>query len=99
MTDMKLPASHGTPFAPRALVPVAVGRTTVNLYAAIDPGMQVEERAHAYRINKTALASMLSTSEFNSTRWVNSLTWPRRSTACKMTGSDSSTTAGVTSAV
>ena len=57
MTDTKLPASHGTPFAPRALVPVAVGRTLVNLYAVIDPGMHVEERAHAFQINKTALAS------------------------------------------
>jgi hypothetical protein len=58
MTNTKLPASHGTPFAPRALVPVAVGRTMVNLYAVIDPGMQVEERAHAYQINKTTLVSM-----------------------------------------
>jgi hypothetical protein len=57
MTDMKLPALHGTPFAPRALVPAAIGRTTVNLYAIIDPGMHVEERAHTYQINKTALAS------------------------------------------
>jgi hypothetical protein len=57
MTDTKLPASHGTPFAPRALVPVAVGRTSVNLYAVINPGMHVEERAHAFQINKTALAS------------------------------------------
>jgi hypothetical protein len=57
MTDTKLPASHGTPFAPRALVPVAVGCTTVNLYPVIDPGMPVEECAHAYQINKTALAS------------------------------------------
>jgi hypothetical protein len=57
MTNAKLPASHGTPFAPIALVPIAVGRTTVNLYKVIDPGMQVEERANAYQINKTALAS------------------------------------------
>ena len=57
MTDTKLPALHGTPFAPRALVPVAVGHTLVNLYAVIDPGMHVEERAHALQINKTALAS------------------------------------------
>jgi hypothetical protein len=57
MTNVKLPVLHGTPFAPLALVPVAVGRTTVNLYAIIDPGMHVEERAHALQINKTALAS------------------------------------------
>ena len=59
MNDTKLPALHGTPFAPRALVPVAVGHTSVNLYAVIDPGMHVEERAHAFQINKTALASTL----------------------------------------
>jgi hypothetical protein len=47
MTDAKLPVPHGTPFAPRALVPVAVGRSTVNLYPVIDPSMPVEERAHA----------------------------------------------------
>ena len=57
MTDTKLPALHGTPIAPRALVPLAVGCTLVNLYAIIDPGMHVEERAHAFQINKTALAS------------------------------------------
>jgi hypothetical protein len=57
MTDKKLPALHDTPFAPQALVPVAVGRTSVNLYAIILPGMHVEERAHAFQINKTALAS------------------------------------------
>ncbi len=58
MPDTKLPALHGTPFAPRALVPVTVGRTSVNLYAIINLGMHVEERAHAFQINKTALASM-----------------------------------------
>ncbi len=58
MTNVKLPASHGTPFAPRALVPVTVGRTSVNLYAIINPGMHVKERAHAFQINKTALALM-----------------------------------------
>jgi hypothetical protein len=57
MADSKLPASHGTPFAPRALLPVTVGHSTVNLYPVIDPGMPVEERAHAYQVNKTALAS------------------------------------------
>jgi len=57
MTNTKLPALHGTPFTPRALVPIAVSRTLVNLYAIIDPGMHVEERAHAFQINKTALAS------------------------------------------
>ena len=48
---------HGTPFVPRALVPIAASHTTVNPYTIIDPYMHVEERAHAYQINKTALAS------------------------------------------
>ncbi len=39
-------------------MPVTVGRTSVNLYAIINPGMHVEERAHAFQINKTALALM-----------------------------------------
>ena len=58
MTDLKLPALHGTPFTPHALVPVAIGPATVNLYPVIDPGMPVEECAHAYQVNTTALASM-----------------------------------------
>jgi hypothetical protein len=57
MTDSKLPVLHGTPFAPRALVPIAVGCATFNVYPVIDPSMPVEERAHAYQVNKTALAS------------------------------------------
>ena len=57
MTDPKLPSLQGTPFALQALVPVHVGCTTVNLYAIIDLDMHVEERAHAFQINKTALAA------------------------------------------
>jgi hypothetical protein len=46
-------------------VPVAVGRISVNLYAIIDPGMHVKERAHVFQINKTIF-------EFSSTCWVSS---------------------------
>ena len=58
MTDAhpRAPDSGG-PFIPRALVPVNVGRSTVNLYPIIDPSMATHERAHAYHINKTALSS------------------------------------------
>ncbi len=45
----------GTSFTPKTLVPVLVGRTTVNLYPVIDTTMLVHERAHAFQINKTAL--------------------------------------------
>jgi hypothetical protein len=47
----------GTPFAPRALVPINVGRSTVNLHPIIDQTMLPHERAHAFHINKTALSS------------------------------------------
>jgi hypothetical protein len=50
-------ASFGTPFSPRALVPVDVGRSIVNLYPVIDPSMQPHKRTHAFHINKTALSS------------------------------------------
>ena len=56
MTDAAQ-AVAGTSFAPKTLVPVSVGRTTVNLYPVVDTTMQVHERAHAFQINKTALAS------------------------------------------
>jgi hypothetical protein len=50
-------ASSSGPFAPRALVPVNIGRGTVNLYPVIDQTMATHERAHAFHINKTALSS------------------------------------------
>jgi hypothetical protein len=50
-------ASVGTPFAPRALVPVNVGRSIVNLYPVINPSMEPHEHTHAFHINKTALSS------------------------------------------
>ena len=45
----------GTSFAPKTLVPVLVGRTTVNLYPVVDTTMLVHKHAHAFQINKTAL--------------------------------------------
>jgi len=58
MTDAhpRTPDSGG-PFIPRTLVPVNVGRSTVNLYPIIDTSMAMHERAQAYHINKTALSS------------------------------------------
>ncbi len=46
-------------------MPVAVGRTSVNLYAIIDPGMHVKERAHAFQINKIALPGPLASTPVN----------------------------------
>ena len=47
----------GMSFAPKTLIPVSVGRTTVNLYPVVNTTMLVHERAHAFQINKTALSS------------------------------------------
>ena len=58
MTDATPRAtSSGGPFAPRALVPINVGRATGNLYQIIDQSKATHERAHAFHINKTALLS------------------------------------------
>ncbi len=101
MTDSKLPTLHGTPFAPRALVPVSVGHTTVNLYPVIDPGMPVEERAHAFQVNKTAQASapINLRVQLDALGQQASSTWRQQSMAFTMTGSASSKTAGVILAV
>ena len=45
------------PFFPRALVPVTVGCSTINLYPVINGNMAMHEQAHAFHINKTALLS------------------------------------------
>jgi hypothetical protein len=57
MTNAAAPAAPGAPFAPCALVPISIGRTTVNLYQCVDSSMQPHERAHVYHINLTALKS------------------------------------------
>jgi hypothetical protein len=49
--------SLGTPFAPCALVPVNIGRSTINLYPVINPSMQSHKCAHAFHTNKMALSS------------------------------------------
>ena len=45
------------PFVLRPLVPVTVGRSTINLYSIIAGNMATHEQAHAFHINKTALLS------------------------------------------
>jgi hypothetical protein len=57
MADPPNQASVSTLFAPRTLVPVSVGCTTVNLYPVVDHTMMVHKRAHAFQINKNALSS------------------------------------------
>jgi hypothetical protein len=54
MTDATQ-AAMGMSFAPKTLVPVSVGCTTVNLYPVLNTMMLVHDRTHAFQINKTAL--------------------------------------------
>jgi hypothetical protein len=57
MAEPPAPASSGTPFAPRQLVQVRVGPATTGLYPVVDPSMPPHEHAHAFHINKTAIAA------------------------------------------
>jgi hypothetical protein len=45
-------------FAPLNFVDVPVRRITVKLYPKITPAMPVNERAHAFQVNKTALKDL-----------------------------------------
>eukprot|EP00581_Thalassiosira_minuscula_P000504 CAMPEP_0183746802 /NCGR_PEP_ID=MMETSP0737-20130205/66943_1 /TAXON_ID=385413 /ORGANISM="Thalassiosira miniscula, Strain CCMP1093" /LENGTH=477 /DNA_ID=CAMNT_0025982507 /DNA_START=949 /DNA_END=2382 /DNA_ORIENTATION=- len=47
--------NHEMGFVPRKLVPVQVGRLTVELYPKIKPKWPVHERAHAFQVNKAVL--------------------------------------------
>ncbi len=44
-------------FIPRTLKPVQIDKMTVKLYPVVDLTMKPPERAHAFQINKTALAA------------------------------------------
>ncbi len=44
-------------FVPQPLEPVQANKTTLKLYPVINSTMKLPERAHAFQINKTALAA------------------------------------------
>ncbi len=44
-------------FVSRTLEPVQIDKMTVKLYPVVDSTMKPPERAHAFQINKTALAT------------------------------------------
>ena len=44
-------------FIPRALESVQIDKMTIKLYPVVDSTMKPPERAHAFQINKTALAA------------------------------------------
>ncbi len=97
MAEPPVPASLGTPFAPRQLVQVRVGQVTIGLYPVVDPSMSPHERAHAFHINKTALAAQ------NIDIWLQldalgtQLNLSTTVDGTTTTGSASSTTVGLTS--
>ena len=57
MSDATIAPVTGGQFTPRSLVAVCVSSYTVNLYLVVEETMEVHERAHAFHVNKTALAS------------------------------------------
>ena len=67
MSNAVITPVMGGQFTPRPLVAVCVSSYTVNLYPVVKETMKVHERAHAFHINKAALASQTYLSDFNST--------------------------------
>ena len=61
MTNAAIAPVVGALFTPRTLVVVRVGSNSVNLYLVMDETMEVHERAHAFHVNKAALASQTIT--------------------------------------
>ncbi len=57
MSDAAITPVAGGQFTPRTLVAVRVSTYTMNLYPVFDENMGVHERAHAYHVNKAALAA------------------------------------------
>ena len=57
MSDAAITPVAGGQFTPRTMVSVCVSSYTVNLYLVVNKTMEVHERAHAYHVNKAALAA------------------------------------------
>ncbi len=57
MSDAAITPVAGGQFTPKTLVAVRISSYNVNLYPVVKETMEVHERAHAYRVNKAALAS------------------------------------------
>ena len=57
MSDASIAPGLGAQFNPRSTVAVRVSSFTVNLYPVVEETMAVHERAHAFHVNKAALAS------------------------------------------
>jgi hypothetical protein len=56
MTNATIAPVAGSQFTLRPLVAVRVDSYTVNLYPVVDDTTEVQERAHAFHVNKAALA-------------------------------------------
>ena len=70
MTNATITPVAGAQFIPRALMAVCFGSTSVDLYPVVDETMEVHECAHAFQVNKAALASQTITPDSNLTPWV-----------------------------
>ena len=57
MSNAAITPVAGGQFTPTTLVAVCVSSYTVNLYLVVDETMEVHESAHAYHVNKAALAA------------------------------------------
>ena len=57
MSNAAIAPVTGAQFTPKSLVAVCVNSYTVNLYPVVEETMEVHECAHAFHVNKEALAS------------------------------------------
>ena len=57
MSNAAIAPVTGLQFTPMSLVAVCVSSYTVNLYLVVEKTMEVHDRAHAFHVNKAALAS------------------------------------------
>jgi hypothetical protein len=57
MSDAAITPVTGGKFTSKTLVAVCVSSYTVNLYPVVEETMEVHEHAHAYHVNRAALAS------------------------------------------
>ena len=55
-TRVAAAAKSGDLFVPRPLIPVTIGKATLQLYPVITSEMKPPEQAHAFQVNKTALS-------------------------------------------
>ncbi len=96
MSDAAITPVAGGQFTPRTLVAVRVSSYTVNLYPVLNETMEVHDRAHAYHVNKAALAAQTIPTQLQLDALGNQLTWLRRGTGFCKNGPDTFKISGPT---